>query len=583
MEWTGPLREGERRIAFSLIAPMPREPRKPTACLRVAPNAAALALPQSGLAVAGRYGPVDGQLVVLAEDHLYGHALLAAGADGRLLSSDGPIDIDWDFTNGTATVVTTGETTLELALDPTADPKLGGRPVPSRWRGTTYQLDLPPGRHLLTGAKPPPATRTQLAAALERLLDEGRHQRQAAQAGPPARIERTGAPLPVAMTAQVGGSVADMISLQPADENLLAVAEANTIHLLAADGTETRQLKTDAAIRVLHGWAPYRLLLAGCVDEQVVAFDRDGQRAWTFTSEMDPAVYRAAKTYWFKSAPGHEGIHGLYSGAFDHGRSRCFVGSACTLEVLDQNGQLVKRMPVFWGPGRMFLLVPGPDGSRNLLIARWPNGTDRLAIVNSRTLSVTGTGYAGVPEGHSYIGGWTAQNRTGLFYEDLDGDGRHEVATAINGVWNRVTVYTEDGRPRYNAQFGPGPSNAPRSRIRDMDVGDLDGDGTKEMVVGLAEGLVVALSHDCQKRWATRLPSPPRSLRCVTPPGAEGPRIVIGCDDGTVAATDGRGTPVAWGRITGRPTHMEVVRTAPATVVVLATDRGQVKGFRVAP
>ena len=72
--------------------------------------------------------------------------------------------------------------------------------------------------------------------------------------------------------------------------------------------------------------------MAGCVDEKVIAFDRQGQRKWVFTSEMDPAVYEAAKTYWFKSAPGHEGVHGLYTGAFDEGKNRCFVGSACTLE-----------------------------------------------------------------------------------------------------------------------------------------------------------------------------------------------------------------------------------------------------------
>ncbi len=48
----------------------------------------------------------------------------------------------------------------------------------------------------------------------------------------------------------------------------------------------------------------------------MIAFDETGKRQWVFTSEMDPAVYRAAKTYWFKSAPGHAGIHGLFTGVF---------------------------------------------------------------------------------------------------------------------------------------------------------------------------------------------------------------------------------------------------------------------------
>jgi hypothetical protein len=96
---------------------------------------------------------------------------------------------------------------------------------------------------------------------------------------------------------------------------------------------------------------------------------------------MDPAVYEAAKPYWFKSAPGHEGVHGLSTGRFDGGKSRCFVGSACTLEILDEHGKLVKRTPVFWGPCWKFLLVAAADSSPNLLIAQWPNGSDDLAVV----------------------------------------------------------------------------------------------------------------------------------------------------------------------------------------------------------
>lgn len=332
---------------------------------------------------------------------------------------------------------------------------------------------------------------------------------------------------------------------------------------------------------MLRWWDEFKVLLAGCVDEKVIALDADGRRKWAFTSQMDPAVYEAAKTYWFKSAPGHEGIHGLYTGAFDEGRSRLFVGSACTLEILDENGKLVKRTPVFWGPGRMFLLVAGPDGSRNLLVSRWPNGNDSLAIVNSKTMAVTGRGYNGVPAGHSYVGGWAAQNCTALVYEDLDGDGKKEVATAINGTWNRVTVYSEDGKPLSNAQFGPGPSKALRAQMRAMDVADLDGDGRKKIVVGIAEGLIVALDARCQKIWSTRLPSPPVSLRCVPWPGAKSACVVAGCDDGTVAALDENGSLVALGTVTGRPMHMEILETPSGPLAVLATDQGEVKGFKI--
>ena len=143
-----------------------------------------------------------------------------------------------------------------------------------------------------------------------------------------------------------------------------------------------------------------------------------------------------------------------------------------------------------------------------------------------------------------------------------------------------MTVYSEDGKPLHNAQFGPGPSSALRSRMRDMDIGDVDGDGKKKMLVGLAEGLVVCLNSTCEKVWSTRLPSPPLSLRCIE--GGKSANVVVGCDNGTVVALDSKGTPRQIGQVTGRPTHMTVCDSAEGSIVVLATEKGEVKGFTVA-
>jgi outer membrane protein assembly factor BamB len=119
--------------------------------------------------------------------------------------------------------------------------------------------------------------------------------------------------------------------------------------------------------------------------------------------------------------------------------------------------------------------------------------------------------------------------------------------------------------------------------MRDMDVADLNGDGKQELVVGISEGLAVALSNTCQKVWATRLPSPPVSLRCVAPPDAKHPRVVVGCDDGTVTALDSQGTLFRLGKVSGRPTHITVLQTPAGPLAVLATDQGEVKGFHLAP
>ncbi|MHC4403613.1 MAG: FG-GAP repeat domain-containing protein, partial [Planctomycetota bacterium] len=581
MSWNGAVEKGEHRIAFYLIAPAPSDSPGLLACNRVAPNAAALALPEPALAVVGSYGQVEGELVVLAPDHLHGHAMTGAGIESVLASSDVPVDLDWDFTAGEANVVATRPATLRLRLTTPEALRVDGEPAKARHADGIYSISLPEGRHVLTGASPDTEAGIGLASALDRLLTEGKRLRAEALASAGSGPKPTAAELPAALVGQVGGKVVDLITIPSATGTKLGVAEGGTIHLLTHEGKEARKLQTDGPIRVLRWWDKHKLLLAGCVDEKVVAFDERGLRKWVFTSEMDPAVYQAAKTYWFKSAPGHEGIHGLHTGPFDEGKSRCFVGSACTLEILDENGTLVKRTPVFWGPGRMFLLVAGRDGGNDLLISRWPNGNDHLAVVGSKTMAVTGRGYNGVPAGHSYVGGWTAQNRTSLVYEDLDGDGSPEVAATINGTWNRVTVYSEDGQPLANAQFGPGRSNAPRAQMRDMDVADLDGNGTKEIVVGISEGLVIALGHDCRKVWSTRLTSPPVSLRCVDPPGKGLPWVVVGCDDGTVIALDAAGRPVRIGQVTGRPTHAVVLESPEGPLAVLATDRGELKGFPV--
>ncbi|MBC8873043.1 MAG: VCBS repeat-containing protein [Planctomycetes bacterium] len=581
MSWNGAVQEDEHRIAFYLIGQTNSDSPESLACNRVADNAAVLALPEAALAVVGEYGKTNGELVILAEDHLYGHAFLSAGIEEKLAMTDAPVDIDWDFTSGVATVVAAKQTTLMLCLTAADKLQVGGEPAKAQHANGICSIQLPEGRHVLTGASPAQEARLGTLAALKRLLAEGQKLRAEALASAGQQAELDAPELPVAMTAQVGGKVTDMITVPAADETQLAVAEGNTVHLLTPEGKSIRTLETDGKIRVLRWWDEHELLLAGCVDEKVIAFDSNGGRKWVFTSEMDPAVYQAAKTYWFKSAPGHEGIHGLFTGAFDEGKSRCFVGSACTLEILDETGTLVKRTPVFWGPGRMFSLVAARDGSRNLLISRWPNGNDHLAIVNSKTMTVSGRGYSGVPSGHSYVGGWTAQNRTRLFHEDLDGDGKKEVATTINGTWNRVTVYSEEGQPLHNAQFGPGARNTPRAQMRDMDIADLNGDGKKEIVVGLSEGLVVALTSECQKVWSTRLPSPPASLWCVGVSGSQLPWIVVGCDDGTVAALDGQGALTRLGKVTGRPMHMETLPTPAGSVAVLATDKGEVKGFKI--
>jgi hypothetical protein len=332
---------------------------------------------------------------------------------------------------------------------------------------------------------------------------------------------------------------------------------------------------------MLRWWPEARLLLAGCADEEVIAFDPAGRRRWVFVSQMDPAVRRAAKTYWFKSAPGHEGIHGLHTGRFIDGESQAFVGSACTLEILDAEGQLVRRMPQFWGKVSTFAIVDGPNGTRNLLAARKYNGTNTVAVINSQTLDPRPRKFISVPEGHTYVGGWSSMNRHHLFCVDLDGDGTRKIVSEINGTWNRVVVWRADGTPLHAANFGPGP-RIPARTMRDMDICDLDGDGRQEIVAATAHGMVVAMDWQCRKVWATRLPRAANVMACVRPKGRGEASIALGCDDATVRVLDARGKLTGGATLRGRPTAIRRLADAEGIpIIAVGTTGGDLATFRV--
>src|SRR5690625_2328353 len=198
-----------------------------------------------------------------------------------------------------------------------------------------------------------------------------------------------------------------------------------------------------------------------------------------------------------------------------------------------------------------------------------------MGIVNSGKMIVIGSGYAEAPEGHTNITGWGAMNRFDNFLTDLDGDGNTQVVSAINGIWNRITVYSESGTPLYNAQIGPG-LREPRANIRMMDIGDLNGDGKQEIVVGLSSGFVNVLDSRAKKIWAKLLPSPPTVIKVIHEGGKSW--IFAGCEDGTIVAMDRLGNILKEGKIKERPLHVNILKTPEGPLVVTLTDKGEVNG-----
>ena len=551
-QWNGPVQKDGKGIFFSLLATGPSDTGD--ACVRLDDRRAFLQLPEPAVA---SLATDTANLLVVATTHLAARDLREyrpEGATAPLLTASVPVAADWDFITG------------QLSLQA----QEAGRAVAA---GTTVELEAGEAKTLRVPVPKESLALIQRSLAnaeltAGKLRKAARQQQQQSGGLPKGLAKLPGIPL---LAGKSG--VTDMVQIPTPQGAWLGIASGKSLTLLGPDGKQQHSLTTTGAIRTLHWWPETKLLLVGCRDEKLLAYELSGTLKWTYVSVMDPAVFRAAKTYWFKTAPGHEGIHGVHTGVFDGGKSRCFVGSACTLEVLDDSGKLVKRLPVFWGPGKQFEMMPRADGANDLLIARWPNGTDSLSVLRPDKSGVA-RGFYGVPKGHTMVGGWSAQNRVRLLVQDVDGDGEPELVSATNGRWNRVTVFGGNGTARHNAQFGPGGGSQFRQYIRDLAAGDLNGDGKAEILVAEWGGLVVALDNQCQRLWSYRCPSPPRSLCLV------GTRILVGCDDGTLVTLSGEGEPTARTKVKGRVTHL--VPLADGRVVA-GTSQGAVVSVSMQP
>lgn len=570
-EWKGPVRNRERKSFFSLLLKQDADNPQHD-CVRLSDNAAGLSLPQAAIVFSGKFKSCEAEAGLLADDHASGVGVSSLGFDGQLLLKAEPaVDLDWDFAAGKLALYANEETKLGFACESRFI--LNGKEMVSisSEAGWTFAL-LPAGKHLIEKAEPRihlAALKGNLASELKAGLDRVSVRQVANPSSKPVALDAPAEFKPT-WKAQLEGAIKDLINT---DANLIA-AIGKQIHVLDRSGKLIRSLTTDGEIRQLRWWPEHKILLAGCRDEKVIAFNLEGNRLWTFVSETHPDVYRAGKSYWFKTAPGHEGIHGLYSGVFLNGKSQAFVGSACTLEIIDEEGKLLHRLPQFWGRVSHFNIINGPEGSLNLLASREYNGTNTAAILNNITLDPKPRGFHTVPPGHTYVGGWTSLNRHHIFYEDLDGDGNREVICEVNGTWNRVTVWDETGKALYDASFGPGNS-IPARNIRDLEITDLDSDGRKEILVGLADRLLVVLDHQCRRKWSIHLESAPELVH-----GKNG-MIFLALENGEIQFLDSTGKLIKAGAVKGCPVQMAAYERDGRTYLCIGTSQGELSAFEI--
>ena len=537
------LEAGESRTFINLIRARGVE-EAPARIVRLGPEAALVLDPagsadpggsgESGEpAVVGAVLPVDGEmatttlgdgLVVCARlFHLSAHRLCAADLtrldwDGPLLTSDVPVSVEVDLVSG--------------AVNVTGD-------------GAGLKV-LHPG---LADARGRTALREALTASLRRLAARPESKEAADVVLPQASAPNWVRPLTEA------GAVRCLAS-GGTGGNVAAGTEDGTIVLLDADGkvlwTHRGEARiNDVAVDDVDGDGRDEILAASD-DYNLYCLDGAGKERWRFNTTGITITHRTRGVYG-------PGLH------------------------IDSEGEVAVVSPVD---------LRG-DGRRELLV-----GTKTFMHGGRR---VFGTLYCLGPDGrarwHLYQSGGTVSS---LDTADVDGDGRQEILIGTSGTY-AVADYLVDSEgevlARYNCYEGAKEkacsfartvegepprvirlemsngvveafgTRAPHKRLWRRScgglggcgpvVGDLDGDGVEEIVVGSNAGSVYALKEsdpgEVTELWRTNLQDAVSVVVIADVDGDGRPEVIAGTHGGGVYVLEGECGDVVSHRVFGDP------------------------------
>lgn len=443
----------------------------------ISSNAALLRTPDLTLAVQGAYKAqnIQSQLAVLSSKMLCGMQLTQAGT---LFTAPAPVDVKWDLVSGKLQIYT-------------------HKPVQIKAAGRSFKLQA--GLNTLN-CPVPAAMQKKLAAALKSL-----QQQKSAVSTAQTKLH---APAKNSISQyKADNFVSQMLIFN----NLLAVTDGNEVKILNRDLKLVKTLTADAQVGKLAYAADSKLLLAGCGDGKVIAFDpASGKRCWEHLSREADGLLETGASWYLKSA--FPGIYGLAAGRFAQNKENIFVGSASTMEVLNSQGKLLRRFKILWGPVQHFELFQQPAGNVLLLSQLYP-GSDYLTRVDDKFN--TRIGYNLPPVGCLYFANWMGINRTGITAVDLDKDGAVKIVSGLNGVWNRIIVWDAAGKPLREVSFGIGDSLKvpPYGRERAVprtlyDVAVIE-NAQRNYIAAAASEALILFDNKLKKVWSRLLPSEP--------------------------------------------------------------------------
>lgn len=498
-------------------------------------------------AAAGKVGDIniDADTAYLSADCLFVHRGRAVRlGDLTLLAADAPVTLAWNLSQGAISVEALAAVKLTLRLK----------------HDEMKVVNLAAGSHRLTDLVP--AFRDKLAAALD-----GLHAAEAVAAVTQDDRSTVAANWSPQWRSQLPGA-ARVMQPTPGDAPELWVASGETrnssgasaLHRVGLDGQVRWSFDTGKPVNAIamstRAGSPGGLLVvAGGDDNQLRAFDRQGQLLWSAESQVWPEFKSGTRwdAAWFTNPALITGIRSLLiDDLAGTGTPQILVGRPSTVESWALDGQLIARSPSRWGESHRLAMLhrrPHPQ----LLVGNFYAGRDIVQIIHHDLTpeplqDLVRSYMEPVPEGATDMRGSFQRGIAELRVVDLDGDGQEEVVVARGGHWNDLRAYNADGSQcLWMHSFGPG---APRVLqeltgrfVRSMSVGEIDGEAEQTVVVGLASGWTHCIAADGRLLWSHRLPG------VVTAVAHSGGGVAAGLDTGMVCLIDGGGKVVKTARL----------------------------------
>ena len=340
---------------------------------------------------------------------------------------------------------------------------------------------------------------------------------------------------------------------------LLFTAAGKDVFVLdAASGEEVLTWQEDSDVTAIHAVPNLNLLFIGRFDCKVKGYTLEGKLRWEFQSEMHPDVAKTGKAYWYRSYPGLGGIRAISDGPFDNNKHKLFIGSASTVEILNLDGTLDKRIRQWWGPCSQFTLARRRNGENIMLVGRRHNGFHHLGILESSNPRFDCKGFWDLKNPEHFVLGWIGVVRGHNFFEDLEGNGDPVVISDLTGVDNRIAIWDADGKPLrdvplFGANDAPMRStDKPASNpmpVRDMCIGSLNGASVKNIYCVTEDSLLLEFSPKLELKRCTQLPVEPLLLELFP----EAKRMVTAGRNGEVLLLNNSGKSLAAETVNGTP------------------------------